>query len=104
MYIQIRSFPARPNCPFVLYAAAIGRVSTGLAYQLEGKARVVEHSGSSSYWPKALCVVSTLLLPDWYDSLSLSAAMMDWPLSKMGFGPEHITNGGGEYLWLRFYA
>ncbi|OJJ50087.1 hypothetical protein ASPZODRAFT_164101 [Penicilliopsis zonata CBS 506.65] len=81
LYIQIRSFPARPGCPFVLFAAVAGnpdRLGAGIAYQIEGKARVVEHHGGSTYGAKAF------------------AAMMGWPTEKMGlFQQEHVVNGGG---------
>lgn len=59
LYIQIRSFPARPGCPFVLFATMAGnleKLGTGIAYQIEGKARVVEHSGQSTFQLKALYV------------------------------------------------
>jgi hypothetical protein len=57
MYIQIRSFPARPESPFVLFAAMAGNVEklgAGISYQIEGKARVVEHAGDSTMGLKAL--------------------------------------------------
>ncbi|CAK7227543.1 hypothetical protein SBRCBS47491_006605 [Sporothrix bragantina] len=80
-YIQIRSFPARPSAPFVLFAAVAGNydvVSNGSAYQVDGKARVVEHHGASSFSAKAF------------------AAKMGWPVEKMGFfSPEHVVSGGG---------
>ena len=86
-------------------AGNVEKLGAGIAYQIEGKARVVEHSGGSTMGSKALLVaLGHFPNPERFADMMgpSSAAIMGWETEKMGlYRPDYIVNGGGRscVLW-----